>query len=80
MPTSTSIAIHAKGFAKTLRKDKWWWYPVIIVLGLTGFLIYGFWAAWQANYYWYDAGQAGFGGFEGSPGSGNLRTHGFPGQ
>ena len=63
MPTSASSAIHAKGFAKTLRKDKWWLYPGTVLFGLTCFLIYGFWAAWQADYYWFSAGQTGFGGY-----------------
>ena len=63
MPTTTSNVIRAKGFAKTLRKDNWWLYPGIVVFGLTAFLIYGFWSAWQADFYWYSAGQEGFGGY-----------------
>jgi hypothetical protein len=26
-------------------------------------LVYGFWSAWQADFYWYSAGQEGFGGY-----------------
>ena len=63
MSTITSFAIHDKGFTKTLRKDNWWLYPAIVVFGLTSFLVYGFWSAWQADFYWYSAGQEGFGGY-----------------
>jgi len=63
MPINASISIHVQGFAKTLRKDKWWLYPSVVVFGLTSFLIYGFWSAWQADFYWYSAGQGGFGGY-----------------
>ena len=63
MSSDKSIAIGSKGFAKTLRKDKWWLYPGIVLFGLSSFLIYGFWSAWQADFYWYSAGQEGFGGY-----------------
>lgn len=63
MPTSASSTIHAKGFAKTLRTDKWWLYPGAVLFGLVCFLIYGLWSAWQADYYWYSAGASGFGGY-----------------
>ena len=63
MSTKTSFAIHDKGFTKTLRKDNWRLYPGLVVFGLTSFLIYGFWSAWQANFYWYSGGQEGFGGY-----------------
>ena len=63
MSTITSFAIHDKGFTKTLRKDNWWLYPALVVFGLTSFLVYGFWSAWQADFYWYSAGQEEFGGY-----------------
>lgn len=63
MSINASIAIRSKGFAKTLRKDKWWLYPAVVVFGLSSFLVYGFWSAWQADFYWYSAGQEGFGGY-----------------
>ena len=63
MSTITSFAIHDKGFTKTLRKDNWWLYPALVVFGLTSFLVYGFWSAWQADFYWHSAGQEGFGGY-----------------
>ncbi|HMB62257.1 MAG TPA: hypothetical protein VKN36_04230 [Eudoraea sp.] len=63
MSSDKSIAIRSKGFARTLRNDHWWLYPGIVLFGLTSFLIYGFWSAWQADFYWYSAGQEGFGGY-----------------
>ena len=63
MQARNSTTIHPDGFAKTLRNDRWWLYPATILFGLTAFLVYGFWSAWQADYYWYSAGQEGFGGY-----------------
>jgi hypothetical protein len=63
MSSNAAITIRSKGFAKTLRKDRWWLYPVLVLFGLTSFLVYGFWSAWQADFYWYSAGQEGFGGY-----------------
>ncbi len=63
MSSQASIDIRSKGLGQTLRKDRWWLYPGLVVFGLTTFLIYGFWSAWQADFYWYSAGQEGFGGY-----------------
>ncbi len=63
MSIKISASIHEKGFVKTLRKDNWWLYPGLVVFGLTAFLIYGSWSAWQADFYWYSAGHEGFGGY-----------------
>ena len=63
MSRKTSFALHDKGFTKTLRKDNWWVYPGLVVFGLTIFLVYGFWSAWQADFYWYSGGKEGFGGY-----------------
>jgi hypothetical protein len=63
MLTKASIDINVQGFTKTLRKDNWWLYPGLVVFGLTTFLVYGLWSAWQADFYWYSSGQEGFGGY-----------------
>ena len=63
MSSNTPIAIRSKGFANTLRNDRWWLYPALVLFGLVCFLVYGFWSAWQADHYWYSAGQGGFGGY-----------------
>lgn len=38
----------------TLRKDAWWVEPLAIVVGLTIFIIYSTWAAFQGAHYWYE--------------------------
>jgi hypothetical protein len=63
MSVNKPISLGTKGFGQTLRKDKWWLYPAIILVGLTSFLVYGLWSAWQADFYWYSAGVEGFGGY-----------------
>lgn len=63
MSSTATNVIHVKGFAKTLRKDKWWRYPALILFGLTAFLVYGMWSALQADFYWYSGGAEGFGGY-----------------
>ena len=50
MSTASASARYAKGVGKTLRKDNWWLDPGIVVFGLSCFLIYGTWSAWQAEY------------------------------
>jgi hypothetical protein len=39
--------------AVTLRKDTWWLEPLLIVLGLGGFVVYTTWAALQGAHYEY---------------------------
>src|ERR1700692_1467966 len=38
-------------FGRTSRRDPWWLSPSAVLLGLSAFLIYSTWAAWQGNYY-----------------------------
>jgi len=43
----------ARGFGETSRKDMWWVQPVAVFLGLSAFIVYSTWAAFQnANYSW----------------------------
>ncbi len=63
MSSTSTNAIHPEGFTATLRSDRWWLYPAAVLFGLTAFLVYGTWSAWQADYYWYSAGAEGFGGY-----------------
>ena len=39
----------------TLRKDRWWLQPFVIVFILTIFIIYSTWAAFQNRYYFVGA-------------------------
>ena len=38
-------------FASTARRDAWWLQPVAVALGLSAFIVYSTWAAFQGNYY-----------------------------
>jgi len=40
-----------RGFGQTERPDLWWVEPLFIALGLSGFIIYATWAAFQGNHY-----------------------------
>src|SRR5262245_12179384 len=39
------------GFGVTARRDAWWVGPVLTAVGLSAFLIYGTWAAWQSSHF-----------------------------
>ena len=46
-----------------LREDKWWISPMLVLLGLLGFVVYSTWAAWQGEHFWWSGGNEGFGGY-----------------
>ena len=58
-----SIDLHKKGFASTLRTDKWWIESALVMFGFTAFVVYSTWAAFQSQFYWYSNGAEGFGGY-----------------
>jgi hypothetical protein len=43
----------ARHFGETSRHDLWWVQPVAVFLGLSAFIVYSTWAAFQGNYYTY---------------------------
>jgi hypothetical protein len=43
-------AVH-RGFGTTSRKDTWWAAPIAVFLGLSAFLVYATWAAFQNAHY-----------------------------
>src|SRR6478752_922730 len=45
-------AVH-RGFGKTSRRDTWWAAPLGVFVGLSAFLIYATWAAFQNAHYYY---------------------------
>jgi hypothetical protein len=45
-------AVH-RGFGKTSRRDTWWAAPLGVFVGLSAFLIYATWAAFQNAHYHY---------------------------
>ena len=47
------IALPVRGFGETSRRDAWWVQPVVVFAGLSAFLVYSTWAAFQGAYYRY---------------------------
>ncbi len=50
--SSTSALPKQVSFGQTMRRDAWWLQPLFTFLGLSAFLIYSTWAAFQGAYYW----------------------------
>lgn len=42
-----------QGAGKTSRTDTWWLQPTVVFLGLSLFIVYSTWAAFQNAHYWY---------------------------
>ncbi len=40
--------------ARTLRRDAWWVSPLLVFLGLSAFIVYSTWAAFQNGFYYWD--------------------------
>ncbi|HLG16529.1 MAG TPA: succinate dehydrogenase [Blastocatellia bacterium] len=40
-----------RGFGQTMRRDAWWIGPLLIFLGLSAFIVYATWAAFQGDHY-----------------------------
>jgi hypothetical protein len=40
-----------RGLAQTQRKDAWWLQPLVVFLGLSAFVVYSTWAAFQGAHY-----------------------------
>jgi hypothetical protein len=47
-----------RGFGETSRRDLWWVQPLAIFCGLSGFIVYTTWAAFQGVHYFYDGNGA----------------------
>jgi|ERR1041385_2687238 hypothetical protein len=44
--------VEKRAFGATTRPDAWWMQPALVFLGLSGFVIYSTWAAFQGNHYY----------------------------
>jgi len=52
MPDSAvSLPIVSARFGRTARRDAWWVQPIAVFLGLSTFVVYSTWAAFQGNHY-----------------------------
>lgn len=49
--STTDVSLKVKGFGQTRRKDAWWVQPLAVFCGLSAFIIYSTWAAFQGEFY-----------------------------
>jgi hypothetical protein len=54
---SVSLPIK-RSFGETMRRGAWWTYPLFVFLGLSAFVVYSTWAAFQGAHYFYGGGGA----------------------
>jgi hypothetical protein len=50
---SSGTALRERSFGQTMRRDAWWVTPLLVGLGLSAFIIYSTWAAFQGSAYTY---------------------------
>ncbi len=48
---SFDVPVTSHGFGQTKRRDAWWVQPIATFLGLSAFVIYSTWAAFQGEHY-----------------------------
>ena len=54
MSTLTApVRLTVRRFGETGRRDAWWIQPLVVFLGLSTFLVYATWAAFQGDHYTY---------------------------
>ncbi|HEU4402778.1 MAG TPA: succinate dehydrogenase [Candidatus Polarisedimenticolia bacterium] len=54
MSETLRVGAHPVGFAATTRSDRWWMGVLATCLGLTAFILYATWAAFQSGHYWHN--------------------------
>src|SRR5947208_736869 len=53
MNGSTSTALPPRSFGETMRADTWWVQPLLVFVGLSTFIVYSTWAAFQGKNYFF---------------------------
>ena len=48
---SIDVPLERGRFGQTSRRDSWWVQPLVVFLGLSAFLVYSTWAAFQGDHY-----------------------------
>jgi hypothetical protein len=48
---AVDVPLSRVGFGQTSRRDLWWVQPLAVFLGLSAFVVYATWAAFQGEYY-----------------------------
>lgn len=51
--STAPVLLVSRGFGRTARRDTWWIQPLLVFLGLSTFLVYATWAAFQNSHYHY---------------------------
>ncbi len=49
--STVPVRLVPRGFGETSRRDTWWIQPIVVFLGLTSFIVYSTWAAFQNAHY-----------------------------
>ena len=49
--TNEQVSFKPRRFGHTLRPDAWWLQPTVVFLGLSAFVVYSTWAAFQGAHY-----------------------------
>src|SRR2546427_13217839 len=52
MPNA-EIAMTKRAFGQTMRADVWWIQPLLVFIGLSAFIVYSTWAAFQGKDYFF---------------------------
>jgi len=48
-----NASVNSARFGQTQRRDRWWLQPLLVLLGLSTFIVYSTWAAFQGvHYHW----------------------------
>jgi hypothetical protein len=48
-----NVSSKQRAFGQTMRPDVWWFRPLLVLLGLSAFVVYSTWAAFQGEHYHY---------------------------
>jgi hypothetical protein len=49
-----NVSLKQRAAGETMRRDAWWTQPLFVFLGLSAFILYSTWAAFQGAHYWLD--------------------------
>src|SRR5262245_40392733 len=52
--------LRERPFGHTSRRDAWWVQPLAVFLGLSAFIVYATWAAFQGTHYYYEGNGANY--------------------
>ena len=47
-----NVSLKQRAAGETMRRDAWWTQPLFVFLGLSTFILYSTWAAFQGAHYW----------------------------